>query len=175
MSEAVVTDPGKQSKMPDGVRIVRGEGPIVGVRVIPLRRIPDERGTIFHMMRETDAHFERFGEIYFSSVYPGVVKGWHKHAEMTLNYACMFGRIKVAMFDDRPDSPSKGTLMEVFLGVDSYNLLIVPPHVWNGFKGLSDPHALVANCCSHAHDPRRSSRMDPFDSSIGYDWSVHQH
>jgi dTDP-4-dehydrorhamnose 3,5-epimerase len=94
---------------------------------------------------------------------------------MTLNYACMFGRIKVAMFDDRPDSPTKGTLMEVFLGVDSYNLLCIPPFVWNGFKGLSDPHALVANCCSHSHDPRRSFRMDPFDSSIGYDWAVHQH
>jgi dTDP-4-dehydrorhamnose 3,5-epimerase len=161
--------------IPDGVRILRGQGPIDGVHVRPLRRIPDERGTIFHMLRETDPHFARFGEIYFSSVYAGVVKGWHRHQEMTLNYACVFGRVKVAMFDDREGSSTRGTLMEVFLGVDSYNLLSIPPDVWNGFKGLSEPQALVANCCSHAHDPKRSSRMDPFDNPIGYNWDVHQH
>ena len=53
--------------------------PIAGVQTIPLRRIPDERGTIFHMLRADDPHFLAFGEIYFSSVYEGVVKGWHKH------------------------------------------------------------------------------------------------
>jgi dTDP-4-dehydrorhamnose 3,5-epimerase len=71
------------------------------VVVVPLRRIPDERGTIMHMLRATDPHFIRFGEIYFTTVYPGVVKGWHKHREMTLNYACVSGRIKLVLFDAR--------------------------------------------------------------------------
>ena len=65
---------------------------IDGVKVIPLQRIPDERGTVMHMLKRTDPHFVEFGEIYFSTVYRGVVKGWHRHREMTLNYACMFGR-----------------------------------------------------------------------------------
>jgi dTDP-4-dehydrorhamnose 3,5-epimerase len=65
---------------------------IEGVQVIPLRRIPDERGTVMHMLRSTDPHFTQFGEIYFSTVYPGVIKGWHRHREMTLNYACVSGR-----------------------------------------------------------------------------------
>ena len=65
---------------------------IDGVQVVPLRRIPDERGTILHMLRSTDQHFIEFGEIYFSTVYAEVVKGWHKHREMTLNYACIYGR-----------------------------------------------------------------------------------
>ena len=30
---------------------------IDGVQVVPLRRIPDERGTILHMLRSTDEHF----------------------------------------------------------------------------------------------------------------------
>ena len=115
------------ARLPDGARVVRGERPIEGVQVIPLRRIPDERGTIFHMLRESDAHFERFGEIYFSTVYKGVIKGWHQHKDMSLNYACMVGRVKCALFDDREGSASKGSLMEVFLGPDSYSLLIVPP------------------------------------------------
>lgn len=145
---------------------------IDGVQVIPLRRIPDERGTIMHMMRATDPHFQQFGEIYFSTIYPGVVKGWHWHREMTLNYACVFGRIKLVLYDERPNSPTQGELMEIFLGPDHYSLVSIPPEVWNGFKGMSDPFAVVANCCTHVHDPSRSRRLDPFNNNIPYDWAV---
>src|SRR5436190_9086777 len=92
------------------------DAPIQGVKVVPLRRIPDERGTIFHMLKRTDPHFVEFGEIYFSSVYAGAIKGWHLHKQMTLNYACIHGRIKLVLFDDREESPTRGELMELFLG-----------------------------------------------------------
>jgi dTDP-4-dehydrorhamnose 3,5-epimerase len=161
--------------LPDGARIVRGDAILEGVKVIPLRRIPDERGTILHMLRATDPHFTRFGEIYFSSVYEGVVKGWHKHEEMTLHYACVHGRVKVVLYDERAGSKTKDGLMEIFLGADSHSLVIIPPGVWNGFKGMSAPDALVANCCSHAHDPKRSTRLDPFSNHIPYDWAVKHH
>jgi dTDP-4-dehydrorhamnose 3,5-epimerase len=159
-------------KLPDGVKILRGQGLISGVQVIPLRRIPDERGTILHMLRRTDPHFQQFGEIYFSTIYPGIIKGWHAHREMTLNYACVFGRVKLALYDERAGSPTQGNLMEVYLGQDAHALVVIPPEVWNGFKGMSDPMAIVANCCTHVHDPSRSSRLDPFDPRIPYDWSA---
>ena len=148
---------------------------IEGVQVIPLRRIPDERGTVYHMLRCTDGHFEQFGEIYFSTVYRGVVKGWHRHRDMTLNYACIDGRIKLVLYDDRDGSPTRGELQEVFLGPDHYALVIVPPGVWNGFKGMSEPHAIVANCCTRAHDPSHSDRLDPVENDIPYDWEVRCH
>ena len=145
---------------------------IEGVKVVPLRRIPDERGTIFHMLKCTDPHFRQFGEIYFSTIYPGVIKGWHKHRDMTLNYACIEGRIKLVLYDDREGSPTKGELMELFLGIDNYTLVIIPPEVWNGFKGMSAPYAMVANCSTHPHDPSRSERMDPFENPIPYAWDI---
>ncbi|MDQ1510863.1 MAG: dTDP-4-dehydrorhamnose 3,5-epimerase [Actinomycetota bacterium] len=148
---------------------------IDGVNVIPLRRIPDERGTILHMLSRTDPHFVEFGEIYFSTVYREAVKGWHRHREMTLNYACVHGRIKLVLWDERDASPTNGELMEVFLGPDDYSLVQIPPDVWNGFKGMSDPSAIVANCCTHPHDPTRSSRLDPFNNHIPYDWGVRNH
>jgi dTDP-4-dehydrorhamnose 3,5-epimerase len=148
---------------------------IEGVLAIPLKRIPDERGTVLHMLKRTDPHFIEFGEIYFSTIYPGVVKGWHKHAEMTLNYACIHGRIKLVLFDDRDGSPTRGEIMEFFLGPDNYSLIQIPPGVWNGFKGLGNETAIVANCCTHAHDPKRSIRLDPFDNDIPYDWAIRQH
>src|SRR3954447_1895273 len=148
---------------------------IDGVDVIPLRRMPDERGTIFHMLRATDPHFRQFGEIYFSSIYPGVIKGWHLHHEMTLNYACIHGRIKLVCYDDRDDSPTKGQLAETFLGPDNYSLAVIPPNVWNGMKCMGQDYSIVANCATHIHDPSRSERMDPFDNPIPYDWAVRQH
>src|ERR1043166_5268202 len=91
------------------------EPTIDGALIVPLRRIPDERGTILHMLKTTDEHFQQFGEIYFTTIYRNVVKGWHKHREMTLNYACVFGRIKLVLFDERDHSPTRGVLQEIFL------------------------------------------------------------
>jgi dTDP-4-dehydrorhamnose 3,5-epimerase len=145
---------------------------IEGVQVVPLRRIPDERGTVLHMIKRTDPHFKEFGEIYFSTVYPGVVKGWHRHREMTLNYACVSGRVKLVLYDEREGSPTHGNLLEVFLGEDNYALVVIPSEVWNGFKGMSAPHAIVANCCTRPHDPARSTRLDPFTNHIPYEWGV---
>jgi len=144
---------------------------IADVLIVPLRRIPDERGTIYHMLRRTDPHFREFGEIYFTSIYRDVIKGWHRHHEMTLNYACVTGRIKLVLHDDRPDSPTKGVTMERFLGPDDYSLAVIPPMIWTGFKGMDDV-SIVANCATHPHDPSGTDRLDPFDARIPYDWAV---
>jgi dTDP-4-dehydrorhamnose 3,5-epimerase len=148
---------------------------IDGLQIVPLRRIPDERGTIMHMLRATDPHFERFGEIYFASIYPGVVKGWHLHHEMTLNYACVYGRVKLVCYDDRPGSATRGALREIFLGPDNYCLVVIPPMIWNGHKGIGSEPALIANCATHVHDPSRSERLDPFENDIPYDWALRHH
>lgn len=156
----------------------RGQAAAIdGVVIVPLQRIPDERGTIMHMLRADDPHFRGFGEIYFSTVYRDVIKGWHRHKDMTLNYAVPFGRVKLVLFDDRPGSPTRGILMEQYLGNERYALVQIPPGVWNGFKGLGDPFSIVANCCTHAHDPtaNRTERLDPLDNHIPYDWAVRNH
>jgi dTDP-4-dehydrorhamnose 3,5-epimerase len=145
---------------------------IDGVQVTPLRRIPDERGAVLHMLREDSPVFERFGEIYFSLVYPGVVKGWHVHRRMTLNYAVPVGMIKLVCYDDRDDSPTKGAVQEVHVGELNYALVTIPPLVWNGFKGEGAGPALVANCATIAHDPDEIDRVDPFDNEIPYDWAL---
>lgn len=145
---------------------------IQGVFLHPLKQIPDERGKVMHMLRRDDPWFERFGEIYFSLVYPGVVKGWHLHKVMTLNYAVILGRIKLVLYDERENSPTRGKLQEIFSGEDSYCLITVPPNVWNGFKGLGVEPAIVANCATEPHDPSEMVRSDPFTDRIPYDWNL---
>lgn len=145
---------------------------IDGLRVRPRRRIADERGAIFHMLRADAEEFEAFGEIYFSLVYPGVVKGWHLHREMTLNYAVPSGMIKLVCYDDREGSSTHGNLVELHTGEMDYALITIPPGVWNGFKGAGVAPALVANCSTIPHRPDEIERLDPFDNHIPYDWSL---
>jgi dTDP-4-dehydrorhamnose 3,5-epimerase len=145
---------------------------ISGVIVTPLTQIADERGKVMHMLRSDAPHFISFGEIYFSCIYPGAIKGWHRHTRMTLNYAVPQGRIKFVLYDNRPDSPTKGQLEELFLGPDSYALVTVPPMIWNGFKGIGTEMAIVANCASVPHRPSEIERLDPFAPTIPYDWSL---
>lgn len=145
---------------------------IDGVVITPLRQFADERGKVMHMLRADAAHFQGFGEIYFSCVHPGAIKAWHIHKKMTLNYAVPHGKIKFVLYDDREGSPTKGEVQEIFMGPDNYCLVTVPPLVWNGFKGVGTETAIVANCASIPHDPDEIERMNPFDPAIPYDWAI---
>ena len=145
---------------------------IDGIVIKKLGRIPDERGCICHMMRKDDDIFDEFGEIYFSTVYPGIVKGWHLHKKMTLNYAVISGMIKLVLYDDRKNSKTKGNLMEIFMGEENYILVKIPPKIWNGFKGISDKEAIVANCSTMPHDPDEIVRISPKSKKIPYDFGI---
>ena len=145
---------------------------IKDIIVKPLKKIPDERGCIYHMLRCDDPFFEKFGEIYFSTVYPGAIKGWHLHKEMTLNYAVIQGMIKLVLYDDRENSPTKGNLMELFIGEENYCLVKIPPNIWNGFKCIGNKLAIVANCATIPHDPNEIERINPFTNKIPYNWEL---
>ncbi len=145
---------------------------INGVKIKPLKKIGDERGMVMHMLRCDDPEFEKFGEIYFSSIYPGVVKAWHIHKKMTLNYAVVTGMIKLVLYDDRTQSETKGQLMEIFMGDSNYVLVTIPPHVWNGFKAVGTKEAIIANCSTIPHDPKEIDRCDPFKNDIPYQWDI---
>lgn len=124
------------------------------------------------MLRRDWDVFEGFGEIYFSCVFPGAIKAWHIHKRMTLNYAVPLGEIRFVLYDDRPDSPTRGEVQEMVLGPDTYCLVTVPPMIWNGFKGLGSETSIVANCATIPHDPEEIVRRDPMDSTIPYDWTA---
>ncbi len=145
---------------------------IDGVILTPLRQIFDERGKVMHMLREDSPVFSRFGEIYFSCTHPGVVKAWHLHKAMTLNYAVIYGEIKFVLYDDRPESPTKGEVQELFISPENYLLVTVPPMIWNGFKCVGSTVSIVANCSTLPHSVDELQRRSPIDPSIPYDWAL---
>jgi len=145
---------------------------IEGVKITELKQIKDRRGKIMHMLRSDDKHFSKFREIYFSFSHPGVVKAWHLHKSMTINYICIIGKIKLVLFDDRVDSLTKNNYMEIYLSTEDYKLITVPPGVWNGFKTLGNESSIIANCSDLPHDPKEMIRKTYNDPYFKYDWKI---
>ncbi|MBI2031231.1 MAG: dTDP-4-dehydrorhamnose 3,5-epimerase family protein [Candidatus Levybacteria bacterium] len=145
---------------------------IDGVHIKKLSKIPDERGTIMHMLREDDREFERFGEVYFSKSYPGIIKGWHKHKKMTLNYCVAEGMIKLVLFDDRKNSKTYKRLQEIFVGEDNYCLVQIPPGVINGYKTIGVKPAVLINCSTHPYNEKEIIRIDPLSQKVPYSWDI---
>ncbi|MFC1581100.1 dTDP-4-dehydrorhamnose 3,5-epimerase [Thermodesulfobacteriota bacterium] len=144
---------------------------IQGVRIIELKQIADERGTLLHMVRSGSPFFTNFGEIYFSEVYPGIIKAWKRHRLMTQHFAVPIGRIHIVIYDDRLGYSSKGNIEELVLGrPDRYLLLQVPPLLWYGFKGIAETPSILANCADMPHNPEESEQKDLWDNYIPYKW-----
>ena len=144
---------------------------IEGIKITPLKQIEDERGKVMHMLRNDSINFTKFGDIYFSTVHPNKVKGWHLHSKMTLNYAVVLGEIKLVLYDARPESITKGQIQEFFLSQKNYKLVSVPPLIWNGFMGIGEKNSIVANCADLPYDDTEIKIKSAFDKGIPYDWN----
>ena len=140
------------------------------VKITPLKIISDNRGKVMHMLRTDSQVFEKFGEIYFSTIYHQSIKGWHLHKESTLNYVCIKGKVKLVLFDNRKESSTKGVYQELILSPEDYFLVTIPPNIWNGFKGLDRAESIIANCLTLPHNEREMVRKDLFDKSFSYKW-----
>jgi len=143
---------------------------IEGVVKTPLKQIQDARGKVMHMLKVTDPNFQKFGEVYFSWVNPGYIKGWKKHRISTMNFAVPVGVVKVAIFDDYPASKSYKCVEEFILSYEDYYLLTIPPGLWYGFKAEGIHAAMIVNCATYPHDPNEAVTLEPYDPSIPYIW-----
>ena len=146
---------------------------IDGVTVRKLRAIPDERGYLMEMLRSDWPEFEKFGQVYITAVYPGVVKGWHYHRIQTDHFICVAGMAKVVLYDEREGSPTQGEVNEFFMGHLNPILLKIPPGVMHGFKGISQEMALIVNVPTelYNYDNPDEYRAPPHTDQIPYDWA----
>lgn len=143
---------------------------IEGVKITSLKIISDNRGSVMHMLRSDSPIFEKFGEIYFSTIFKDKIKAWHLHKEATLNYACVFGKVKLVLFDDRQKSETQGLYQEIVLSLENYSLITIPPNIWNGFKGLNNDHSIIANCLNLPHNESEMVRLDPDNEKFKSVW-----
>ena len=146
---------------------------IDGVKVKPLKLIPDERGWLMEILRADETElFSKFGQVYVSATYPGVVKAWHFHRLQVDNFACLAGMIKLVLIDTRDGSPTKGAVNEFFIGTEQRMLVQIPALVYHGWKCISTEMSMVVNIPTepyHYADPDEY-RLAPH-GTLPYDWT----
>jgi dTDP-4-dehydrorhamnose 3,5-epimerase len=147
---------------------------IEGVAIKNLRVIPDERGWLMEILRCDDTLFKKFGQVYLTTAYPGVVKAWHYHKKQTDNFTCVHGMMKVALYDARKDSPTHKVLMELFSGERNPILISVPPGVYHGFKsiGIDTAYFLSIPTLPYNHQEPDEYRLPADTPEIPYDWGL---
>jgi dTDP-4-dehydrorhamnose 3,5-epimerase len=145
---------------------------IEGVTIKRLKVIPDERGFLMEMLRCDDEIFRKFGQVYLSVAYPGVVKGWHYHKKQTDNFTVVKGMLKVVLYDRREGSATKGMVNEFFMGEKNPMLLVVPPMVVHGVKAVGGEAGYLVNCPTEPYDYDQPDeyRIDPHSGEVPYDW-----
>ena len=146
---------------------------IHGVHVKTLRAIPDERGWLMEILRRDEPELlPRFGQVYVSATYPGVVKAWHFHKKQIDNFVCVAGMVKLVLVDTREDSPTRNAINEFFIGVQNPLLVQVPSLVYHGWKCISTEPSLVVNIPTEPYDRESPDefRLDPH-GTLPYDWT----
>lgn len=149
-------------------------GEIEGVWTKSLKVVPDERGRLMEILRADDEGFRKFGQVYMTTNYPGVVKAWHRHEVQEDMVACVKGMIKLVLFDPREASPSKGTVKEYFIGDHAPMLVRIPAGVYHGWKCISEGESVVVNLPTEMYDYASPDEQRlPWDTpDIPYDWEI---
>jgi len=147
---------------------------IDGVRVKPLRVIPDERGRLIEVLRNDDEIFIKFGQIYVTTAYPGVVKGWHYHKRQVDNFVVAKGMMKLVLYDSRRRSRTYREINEFFMGEHNPILVQIPAWVFHGFKCISEAECIVVNAPTEVYQYKNPDEFRvPYNSKkVPYDWKI---
>ena len=147
---------------------------IEGVVVKKLKVMPDERGRLMEIMRNDDEIFQKFGQVYMTTNYPGVVKAWHYHKIQTDNVTCVHGMLKVVLYDARDNSSTKGEINEFFIGLHNPALISIPPGIYHGWKNIGEQEAIAVSVPTETYNyDKPDEYRKPFDDKeIPYNWDI---
>jgi len=147
---------------------------IDGVRIKKLIVHPDDRGRLFEIWRADDEGYCGFGQVYVTTAYPGIIKGWHCHKQQTDCFTVIMGRALFALYDAREGSPTHGQLQTVQIGENERLAVLIPPGVYHGFKNIGEDEVWCLNCPNRTYNAKNPDeyRLDPFDPVIGFDWTT---
>lgn len=164
MSESVVVSEGR--------RPAPKPGNIQGVEVVSLVAHMDDRGYLVEILRASDPHFTKFGQVYLvGDVKAGTIRAFHKHEALWDWFFISHGVAKFVLQDDRPDSPTYGNLMTVVTGDRRPALVVVPPGVFHGWMALEDDTQLIS-VASDVYNREKPDEVRIPPESFGDVWAV---
>ena len=128
---------------PDGQSRLRS---IAGVVVHRPVHHHDHRGTLFEVFNGDPLLWtDPVVWCYQTSVRPRQIKGWARHEVKIDRYSLASGDLMVLMYDDRPDSPTRGVTQRVMLSAEGDRQVLIPVGVWHMIINLGDEDAQLIN------------------------------
>lgn len=145
---------------------------IEGVNVKKLKVIPDDRGRLMEILRADDDIFQKFGQVYMTTAFPGITKAWHFHKLQFDHFTCIHGKMRLALYDGREKSPTYKEINDFVISPENPMLVQIPPLVYHGFKCVGDIEAIVINTVTEPYNYKNPDeyRVDAYDNDIPYDW-----
>lgn len=132
---------------------VRIDNQIDGVEMRRLQPKADGRGNLIVMLSD------RFGEgyhaphAYLVTAVARSVRAWVYHKRQSDRLAYARGRVRVVLYDLRPESPTYGVLNVLDVGEANKVLLTIPPCVVHGVQNLGDEDTFFVNLPTRSYDP----------------------
>jgi dTDP-4-dehydrorhamnose 3,5-epimerase len=154
--------------MPDFIK----DAPIAGVQIAELRVFGDERGRFMETFRR-----EWFPQVSWdkmqsnrSDSQAGVLRGLHYHFHQVDYWYVPSGRIRAAMVDLRPNSPTFQQSMTLDMGEENNLGLFIPIGVAHGFAALTD--CTLTYIVNNYYDASDEFGIAWNDTRYGLDWGV---
>jgi len=145
---------------------------IEGVEIKKLKVNYDDRGHLMEILRRDDKIFKKFGQVYITTAKPGITKAWHYHKLQDDYFCCVFGKMRLALYDARKKSKTYGQIMDFELGLSNPKLVKIPKGIYHGFKCISAVSAIVVNVPTLPYNSKKPDeyRVDAFENDIPYNW-----
>lgn len=145
---------------------------IKDVRVVDLVAHVDDRGYLIEIVRATDGHFTKFGQVYLVGNFArGVVRAFHKHSVLWDFFFISHGAAKLIFRDDRPDSPTYEEMNTFVVSSRNPNLLVVPPGVYHGWMSLEGDTQMISTA-SQVYNRENPDEVRVPADSFGVEWEV---
>ncbi|MDZ4089328.1 MAG: dTDP-4-dehydrorhamnose 3,5-epimerase family protein [Tabrizicola sp.] len=158
--------------LPEGVENaeVRVENQIAGVELRRLEQRADGRGNLVVLMSDRFGESYRTPHVYLVTAAARSVRAWVYHKRQSDRLAYTQGRLRVVLYDLRPDSPTHQVLNVLEVGAANKVLLTIPPFVVHAVQNLGDEDSCFVNMPTRAYDPANpdKSRLPKDHPGIPY-------
>jgi dTDP-4-dehydrorhamnose 3,5-epimerase len=113
----------------------------------------DERGAVCELFDlRWGWHNEPLVFVYSFMIRPGMIKGWGIHKKHEDRYFILFGEVEVVLYDDRPESPTRGLVSKIVLSEYRRRLMNIPAGIWHADRNIGNKDAVLINFPTRPYD-----------------------
>ncbi|OHY73455.1 dTDP-4-dehydrorhamnose 3,5-epimerase family protein [Priestia aryabhattai] len=147
---------------------------IKGVKTKKLIKHCDDRGFFAEVLRDDDNLLSNFGQISWSTSYPGIIKAFHYHEYQDDIWFFPSGNVRVVLYDLRENSSTRGQTDIYYMGENNPIILLIPKNVAHGYQVLGGKAATIIYCTTKSYNSIQpdEKRIPWNDKTIAFNWEI---